>query len=200
MKRLAIVLITLLFGIPAPRAQILPEAPAAPPDPAWNRLRSLAEGRPIVVTTTDNRCLHCLFGSVTDSYLFCNPQGNPAGVGFRFDRAEVLSVEFNRSGTTIAQPPRVERNYHPGWISSMIAGGLIVGIVASQNTDADKAARDGLIGAAVVGAIGAPFAFLPQPYATPPYAGPIYGVNFRLHRVMDPRHLRIDHLRHRRFN
>lgn len=195
MKRLAIAFITLSLLAPSVRAQILPDAPDAPPDPAWNRLASLAPGQSIVITTMDNRLVHCLFGSVTDSYLFCNPQGNPAGVGFRFDRAEVLSVDVDRHGTAIAQPRRTERNYHPGWISSMIAGGLIVGIVASQNTDADRAARDGLIGAAVVGAIGAPFAFLPQPYATPPYAGPIYGVGFRLHRAVGPRHLRIGHLR-----
>jgi len=179
MKRLVIVLVTLLFGIPVARAQILPEAPAAPPDPAWNRLRSLAEGRPIVITTTDNRCVHCLFGSVTDTYLFCSPQGNPVGVGYRFDRVEVVSVDYDRTRPPLNQP-RPERNYHPGWISSMIAGGLIVGIVASQNTDADRAARDGLIGAAVVGAIGAPFVFLPSPYTPPPYGGPIYGMGVRV--------------------
>ena len=161
-------------------AQILPEAPAVPSDPSWNRLRTLAIGRPIIVTTTDNRSVHCLFGSVTDTYLFCNPPGNPAGVGFRFDRIDVLSVDFDRADATLAQTQRTEHNFHPGWISSMIAGGLVVGIIASQNTDAGKAAQDGLIGAAVVGAIGAPFLFLPQPYSPPPYAGPIYGMGVRL--------------------
>src|SRR4051794_17585433 len=199
MKRLAIAFITLLLLAHSVRAQVLPDPPNAPPDPAWNRLDSLAPGKSIVITTMDNRLVHCLFGSVTDNYLFWNPQGNPAGVGFRFDRVEVLSVDFDRFDPS-AQGRPAERNYHPGWISSMIAGGLIVGIVASQYADADRAARDGLIGAAVVGAIGPPFAFLPQPYATPPYAGPIYGVGLRLRRVVGPRHLRIGHLRRRGFN
>jgi len=180
MKRLAIAFITLVLVAPSAHAQILPEAPAMPPDPEWNRLAGLTPGQSIVITTIDNRMVHCLYGSVTDSYLFCNPPGNPAGVGYRFDRVEVLSVDFDRTNTAIARPRRTERNYHPGWISSIIAGGLIVGIVASQNADPDRAARDGLIGALVVGAIGTPFVFLPQPYTPPPYGGPIYGMGVRL--------------------
>jgi hypothetical protein len=195
MKRLAIAFITLVLLAPSAHAQILPDAPAAPPDPEWNRLASLDPGQSIVITTTDDRMVHCLYGSVTDSYLFCNPPGNPAGVGYRFDRVEVLSVDFDRTNTAIAQPRRTERSYHPGWISSMIAGGLIVGIVASQNNDADRAARDGLIGAVVVGAIGAPFVFLPQPYTPPPYGGPIYGMRVRLRTPRMTHSNRILHLR-----
>lgn len=174
MKHLAIGFITLLLLAPTAKAQILPEAPAAPPDPAWSRLSSLAVGQSIVVTTTDNRLVHCLFGSVTDTYLFCNPPGNPEGVGYRFDRVDVLSVDYDRTGTRVSQSRHTERNYHPAWISSMIAGGLVVGIIASQNTDAGHAAQDGLIGAAVVGAIGAPLAFLPHSDLPPPYP-PVYG-------------------------
>jgi uncharacterized membrane protein YeaQ/YmgE (transglycosylase-associated protein family) len=54
----------------------------------------------------------------------------------------------------------------------MIAGGLVVGLVASQNTSAGKAAQDGFIGAAVVGLIGAPLAFLPHSQIA--LAGPVY--------------------------
>src|SRR4051794_7827648 len=180
MKRLAIAFITLLLLAHSVRAQVLPDPPNAPPDPAWNRLDSLAPGKSIVITTMDNRLVHCLFGSVTDTYLFCNPPGNPEGVGFRFDRIDVLSVDYDRADATLAQTRRNERNFHPGWISSMIASGLVVGIIASQNTNAGKAVQDGLIGAAVVGAIGAPFLFLPQHYSPPPYAGPIYGMGVRL--------------------
>ena len=180
MKRLAIAFITLLLSEGLVNAQIMPDAPAAPPDPAWNRLHSLTIGQSIVVTTVDNRLIHCLLGSVTDTYLFCNPPGNPAEVGFRFDRAEIASVDYDRPGLAPAQAEKPERNYHPAWISSMIAGGLIVGIIASQNTDAGHAARDGLIGAVAVGAIGAPFAFLPGPFSSPPYGGPIYGMGVRL--------------------
>lgn len=196
MKRLAIVFIALMLLAHGAHAQILPEAPAAPPDPAWNQLRTLAIGQPIVITTTDNRSVHCLFGSVTDTYLFCNPPGNPEGVGFRFDRVDVLSVDFDRSGFDKTQARKAERNYHPAWISSMIAGGLIVGIIASQNTDAGQAAQDGLIGAAVVGAIGAPLAFLPHHDYPPPCAGPVcgrYPIALRLRSKAIPHH-RIVHL------
>jgi hypothetical protein len=174
MKRLAIAFITLLLLAHGAHAQILPDAPATPPDPSWNRLRTLAIGQPLMITTTDNRSVHCLFGSVTESYLFCNPPGNPEGVGFRFDRIDVLSVDFDRTGTSLPQAHRTERNDHPAWISSMIAGGLVVGIIASQNTDARKAAQDGLI--------GAPLAFLPHPDDPPPHP-PVfrpYGLGIRL--------------------
>ena len=174
MKRIAIVFITLLLLAQVVQAQILPEAPATPPDPAWNRLRTLAPGQSLVITTTDNRSVHCLFGSVTDTYLYCNPPGNPEGVGFRFDRTEIAGVDFDRAGAGVAQARHTERNYHPAWICSMIAGGLVVGLIASQHTDAGKAAQDGLIGAAAVGVIGAPLAFLPHPDLPPPYP-PIYG-------------------------
>ena len=180
MKRLAIALITLWLLPLVTEAQILPDAPVVLPDPAWNRLYSLPIGQSIVITTTDNRLTHCLFGSVTETYLFCNPPGNPAGVGFRFNRAEIASVDYDRPDATLAQTRKPERNYHPAWISSMIAGGLIVGIIASQNTDASHAARDGLIGAVAVGAIGAPFVFLPGPFSSPPYGGPIYGMGVRV--------------------
>ena len=63
----------------------------------------------------------------------------------------------------------------------MIAGGFIVGLIASQNTDAGKAAEDGFIGAGIVGLIGAPLAFLPHPQFVPPRpAYPQYPINFRL--------------------
>jgi hypothetical protein len=198
MRHLAIAFIVLLMLVPAAYSQTLPDAPAAPPDPSWNRLRSLASGRPIVITTTDNRSVHCLFGSVTDTYLFCNPAGNPADVGYRFDRVEVVSVDFDRSDVGLSQVRRPERDYHPAWISSMIAGGLVVGIIASQNTDAGRAAQDGLIGAAVVGAIGAPLAFLPHPFDPPPCAGPVcgrYPLGVRLSRPIMPRSHRIFHWR-----
>jgi hypothetical protein len=194
MKHLTIVLITLLLLAPATYSQILPDAPAAPPDPSWNRLRSLAIGQSLVVTTSDNRLVHCLFASVTETYLFCNPPGNPAEVGFRFDRAEVLSVDFDRTDSALARGKPTEHNYHPAWISSMIAGGLVVGLAASQNTDASKAAQDGFIGAAVVGLIGAPFAFLPHPYDPSPCAGPVcgrYPLGLRLSRPSMPRSHRI---------
>jgi len=180
MKHLPLALLALLLLAPTANTQILPDTPAAPPDPSWNRLRSLPAGQPVLVTTTDNRCVHCLFGTVTDTYLFCNPPGNPADVGFRLDRAEIVSVDLDRPLNATAQGPKHERGYHPAWISSMIAGGLIVGLIASQNTNAGKAAQDGLIGAGVVGLIGAPFVFLPQPNSPPPYGGTIYGIGVRL--------------------
>jgi len=108
-------------------------------------------------------------------------------VGFRFDHADVLGVDLDLSRATSFQTSRPERNYHPAWISSMIAGGIIVGLVASQHTDAGKAAQDGIIGAAVVGLIGAPLAFLPHSQTA--LAGPVYpqyAIGLRLRRPAHP--------------
>ena len=58
----------------------------------------------------------------------------------------------------------------------MIAGGLIVGLCATRSTDAGTSARAGLIGAGVVGLIGAPLAFLPD--SEPPFY-PQYGIGVR---------------------
>jgi len=159
----------LLFAIAllpaALRPQALPDSPvpAPPPDPAWDRLRSLAPGEPIVVSVDYRPPVHCLFTGATDAYLDCSPVGEPPGVGYRFDRASVQSVDLDLPARNGAQFEAPEHNYHPAWIASMIGGGLIVGIIATRSADAGTAARAGAIGALVVGAIGAPLAFLPQP-------------------------------------
>lgn len=171
MKQLVIALVTLAL-LPAAHAQNLPDAPYPAPDPTWDRLQTLASSQPIIITTNDSRSIHCLFAGINNDYLFCNPAGNPPGVGYRFDRAEVASVDLDRPGAPTAQARRTERNYHPAWISSIIAGGIVVGLCASQGTDAGHATQDGFIGAAIVGLIGAPFAFLPHPQ--PALVGPVY--------------------------
>ncbi len=183
MKHLAFFLLAFAF-VSRTAAQALPDTPTpAPlPDPAWSRLQSLVNGQPIVVDNTNGPPVHCLFAGVTEAYLFCNPPGNPAGVGFRFDHGDVLGVDLDLPRPAPTQASRPERNYHPAWISSMIAGGIIVGLVASKNTDAGTAAQDGIIGAGIVGLIGAPLAFLPHPQFVP--AGPAYpqygiGLRFR---------------------
>jgi hypothetical protein len=176
MKDLAIFL--LVFGLVSCAAgQALPDSPApAPlPDPAWSHLQSLVNGQPIVVDNTNGPPVHCFFAGVTEAYLFCNPLGNPAGVGFRFNHADVLGVDLDLPRPAATQASRPERNYHPAWISSMIAGGIIVGLIASQNIDAGKATEDGFIGAAIVGLIGAPLAFLPHSRYAP--SGPAYPQN-----------------------
>lgn len=182
MKDLAILL--LAFAIVSSAAgQALPDNPAPEPlpDPAWSRLQSLVNGQPIVVDNTNGPPVHCLFAVVTDAYLFCNPPGNPPGAGFRFDHADVLGVDLDLPHQAQTQASRPERNYHPAWISSMIAGGIIVGLIASKHTDAGTAAQDGLIGAGIVGLIGAPLAFLPHPQFAPPRpAYPQYGIGLRL--------------------
>ena len=163
-------------------AQNVPDnpSPAPFPDPAWSRLQSLVNGQPIVVTDIQGRSVRCLFAGVTDAYLFCNPLGNPPGAGYRFDHADVLSVDRDLPKPQWAAAPH-ERNYHPAWISSMIAGGFIVGLCATRSTDAGTAAKAGLIGAGIVGVIGAPLAFMP--HAQPAFRGPIYplhGIGLRL--------------------
>ncbi len=154
-------------------AQALPENPAPPPpNPAWTNLQNLAHGQAIVVDNTNGPPVHCLFTGVTEAYLFCSPPGNPAGVGFRFDRADVLGVDLDLPPQQQAQANRPERNYHPVWLSCIVAGGILTGLTATHNTDAGHATEAGLIGAVVVAAIGAPMAFLPHPqYAT---GGPVY--------------------------
>jgi hypothetical protein len=152
------------------RAQSLPNAPApqssAPPAPlpdsAWDRVLSLARGQPIVVASDYGPPAHCLFAGATAAFLFCDPPGNPPGVGYRFDRASVISVTLDQPLPTGAQFSQPHPNYHPFWLSSIVAGGLLVGICATRTMDAGDSARAGAIGALVVGAIGAPLAFLPQ--------------------------------------
>jgi hypothetical protein len=181
MRRLAIALFALLLMRSPIQAQSLPDAPAPAPDPAWTGMQSLPNGQAIVVTDIENRSVHCLFAGATEEYLFCNPAGNPPGVGFRFDRAQVLSIDLDRPDAPQTQVRDREHNYHPAWISSMIAGGLIVGLVASQHTSAGQATEDGLIGAGVVGLIGAPLAFLPHPQMGPPgrpYPPYVFGARF----------------------
>jgi len=186
MRQIAIALFALSLLRLSAQAQSLPDTPGPAPDPAWSRLQNLQIGQAVVVTDAENRSVHCLFAGVAGEYLFCNPAGNPAGVGFRFDRAQVLSVDLDRPDAPQPQTRPREHNYHPAWISSMIAGGLIVGLVASEHTSAGHAAEDGLLGAGVVGLIGAPLAFMPHPPigpARPAYPPYLFGARFGLRPV-----------------
>jgi hypothetical protein len=172
MKQILIFLIAIVLLPAAVQPQALPDAPSPvpanqptptpPPDPAWDRLKNLTNGEPIVVRNDNGPPVHCLFAGATDAYLFCNPPGNPLGVGFRFDRASVISVDFDLPAQNVARFNRPQTNYHPAWIASILAGGLIVGILATSTTDDGDSARAGAIAALVVGIIGAPLAFLPQ--------------------------------------
>jgi hypothetical protein len=144
-------------------SQALPDAPVPAHDPAWDRLKSLNNGEAIVVRNDDGSLVHCLFAGATDAYLFCDPQGNPPGVGFRFDRTRVVSVERDQPAPRAARFRAPDLSQHPAWIASILAGGLIVGISATGTADAEDAARAGAIGALVVAIIGAPLAFMRQP-------------------------------------
>jgi hypothetical protein len=188
MKILALFLAA-IFALPAAaRAQALPDSPSPAPtsDPAWERLRNLTPNEPIVVRNDNGPPVHCLFSSATDTYLFCAPPGNPPGVGFRFDRDAIVSVDLDLPSQTRAQFTAPQRNYHPVWISSMLGAGLFVGLIASRATDAGSAAQAGAIAAGVVGLIGAPLAFLPR---SPAFAGggpPQFGVGIPLLRLHRP--------------
>ena len=189
MKVLTIALLTLALSPALGFAQEIPPAPTPAQDPAWSRLESLRNGQAIVVTTVDNPSVHCLFAGVTDAYLFCNPPGNPRDTGFRFDRSEVVSVDLDWQSQAPVHASRSEHHYHPAWISSMIAGGIFVGLCA-RNTDAGTAVKAGLIGAGIVGLIGAPFAFLPNSQAAlsnPVY--PQYGIGLPI-KLKVPQHIR----------
>jgi hypothetical protein len=191
MKNLSFFLVAFLLLPFDAFAQTLPDIPTPAPDPAWQHVENLAPGAAIVVRNDNGPPVHCLFASATDTYLFCDPPGNPAGIGFRFDRARVVSVDLDLPPNT-AQFAAPRHNYHPVWLSSIIAGGLIVGICAAQNTDAGTAAREGVLGALVVAAIGAPIAFLPWPatFASGAPTYPQYGVGFAIPRLHPP-HLRL---------
>jgi hypothetical protein len=132
-----------------PAAASAPEKPAAP-NGDWRKIQRLAHGEPIVVNSSYGPSLQCRFAGATEDALFCDAPGSPEGTGYSFERAKVISVEASRP----------ERNYHPVWIASIIAGGLAVGLIATKSNDAGDAARIGGIGALVVGAIGAPIALL----------------------------------------
>jgi hypothetical protein len=169
-----------------PPAQELPPAPPPPPvqttsasssaparagsssDVLWARVQRIANGQEVLVTNTYGPPLRCRFEGVTDAYLFCDPPGSPVGTGYQFDRASVLDVRVMRE----------PHNWHPGLLSAMVGGGLIVGIAATGQTDAGHAAQAGLIGALVTGAIAAPLAFL-QPQDR--YAGVGAGFSFHPH-------------------
>jgi hypothetical protein len=172
MKNVSLILIAMVLAPAAASAQGLPDDPApasaqssqAPnPEPAqpgratrdafWLRVQQIANGDQVEVTSTYGPPLRCRFAGATDAYLFCDPPGSPEGTGYRFERATVLDVK-------VVRPPR---NWHPGLLSAMIGGGLIVGITATAQTDAGHAAQAGFIGALVSGAIAAPFVFLPPP-------------------------------------
>jgi uncharacterized membrane protein YeaQ/YmgE (transglycosylase-associated protein family) len=175
MKNFSLILTTLLLVPGAARAQALPDNPAPAPNPAWDRVQNLTNGTPVVVRNDNAPPVHCLFAGATDSYLFCDPPGNPPGVGFRFDRASIVSVDLDLPMQNGAQFAAPQRNYHPVWIASILAGGLIVGICATRTTDDGTAAKAGAIGALVVGVIGAPLAFLPHPQFAAGAPPPLYG-------------------------
>jgi hypothetical protein len=168
---------------PSAQAQALPDnpVPTTNPDPMWTRVENLKPGTPIVVSDAYGPPAHCLFAGATAAYLDCNPSGNPPGTGFRFNRADVLSVELDRPGQNALQTPPAKHNYHPAWLASMIAGGCVVGFIAATSTDAGHAAEAGAIGALVTGTIGAPLAFLPHDQFVSPMR-PQFGIRipFRL--------------------
>ncbi|HWG20160.1 MAG TPA: hypothetical protein VG225_06485 [Terracidiphilus sp.] len=170
---------------PAPQATTSPttQQPAAngparpaPPDGDWRKIQRLTHGEPIVVNSTLGPALQCRFAGATDAALFCDAPGSPDGSGYRFERATVISVESERP----------ERNTHPAWLASMIAGGMVVGFVASGNTDAGTAAKAGAIGALVVGAIGAPLAFMPSDPGGWTVVYPMHRFRFHARRPVGP--------------
>lgn len=185
MKNASLILVAVVLAQVPASAQGLPDDPTPVPqqssstsqpvpplapmrDAFWLSVQQIANGEAVLVTSTYGPPLRCRFAGATNDFLFCDPPGSPEGTGYRFERATVLDVK-------VVKPPR---NWHPGLLSAMIGGGLVVGIAATQYTDAGHAAQAGLIGALVSGAIAAPFAFLPPP---PQRSAVGFGVVFRPH-------------------
>jgi hypothetical protein len=120
----------------------------SPPDKEWRKIQKLPVGIEIVVGSTYGAPLSCRLAAATDDALYCDAPESPAGSGWQFDRAAVISVQ-----ATIAR-----RNHHPGLLAAMIGGGMIVGMVATRSTNAGNAVKAGAIGALITGAAGAPLA------------------------------------------
>jgi hypothetical protein len=135
---------------PAAPGQAPNAAKPAAPDADWRKIQRLVHGELIVVNSTYGPSLQCRFAGATDDVLLCDAPGSPEGTGYSFERAKVVSVEAKRPG----------RNWHPVWIASIIAGGLVTGLIATRTNDAGDAARIGGIGALVVAAVGAPIVLL----------------------------------------
>jgi hypothetical protein len=136
------------------QAQAAQAAPPSitPPDGQWRKIERLPVGVAIVVLGTHDVPVHCRFAAATDDALYCDALENPGGTGWQFDRASVVSVE-----ATI-----LKKNWHPGLVAAMIAGGTLVGLAATGGMSAGRAAGAGAIGAVITGAAGAPIA-LSQP-------------------------------------
>jgi hypothetical protein len=123
-------------------------APLSPPDKEWRKIQKLPVGVAIVVVSSRDVPMHCRFAAATDDALYCDAPESPGGSGWQFDRATVVSVE-----ATI-----LKKNWHPGLVGAMIAGGTLVGLVATHGASAGRAAGIGAIGAVITGAAGAPIA------------------------------------------
>ncbi len=180
MKNVSLILVVMVLAPVLATAQSLPDDPAPAPmesaqapnpqppqsyDALWNRVLQIANGQTIRVKYTSGPPLRCRFAGATDAYLFCDPPGALEGTGYRFDRYSVVDV-------TVAGEPH---NWHPGLLSAMIGGGILVGTAAARQTDAGHAVQAGLIGALVSGAVVAPFVLQPQPR----FGGVGAGVTFR---------------------
>lgn len=119
-----------------------------PPDKQWRKIQKLPMGTAVVVDSTYGQPLQCRFADATDDGLYCDTPESPDGTGWVFERPSVISVQ-----ATILQ-----RNHHPGWMAATLAGGLIVGVLATRSTSAGNAAKAGAIGALITGGAGVPLA------------------------------------------
>ena len=137
---------------PSQPGQQLKEANPQISDREWFKIQKIAHGEPIIVASTYGPPLYCRFASATETALYCDSPNSPDGTGYRIDRRTVMYVEL--------EIPKPAPNRHPVWISSMIAGGILVGFAATQDTSDGHAAADGAIGALIVGVIGAPLAMM----------------------------------------
>jgi hypothetical protein len=172
MRTSCLLLLAIVLLPAAVVAQAVPDnpAPTPPPDPMWSRVEQLVHGQEIVVKPTSGRALRCRFAGATDAYLFCDPDNAyPGADGYRFDRAQVVSVHVSR--------PKV--NWHPALLAVMAASGIAVGVAASSQGASDKAAAaGGLVTALMVGAVGYPIAVMQDQNAGFGVAIPLRSLQF----------------------
>lgn len=176
MRPIILTLIAIALLPVATHAQGLPDAPApAAPDSAWDRVRSLTSGQPVVVVVDYAPPFHCLFARATDAYLFCDPVGNPPGVGYRFDRATVVSVDLDVAPVARAQFSAPEQNWHPGLLLAAAIIGSAMGAGLTRKMNDRGAGFIGLLTAVFVETAGSQTLDMQNRRANVGFAYPLHG-------------------------
>jgi hypothetical protein len=180
MKQIFVFLIAVALLPAAVGAQSLPDAPSPaspekqtpelspPTNPAWLRVQQMVNGQEVVVITTYGPPVRCRFAGATDAYLFCDPDGNPPGTDYRFDRVNVLNVRV----------AHLAPSGHPGIVLAVATVvGTVIGVAVARKSDAEGGAVVGALGFGLIGCATACFNNSPyNQFGGPRFAFPPPGV------------------------